>query len=327
MLTYETNESGKYLVKDGDVVIGEYLTESAAQAKLHTLEKSTNDNQVMSIYAPLVKVDTEKREVYGYAAIEEPDESGEIMDYETSKPFFQKWSAGAHKRSGGKSLGNVREMHESAAAGKIIHIEFDDTRKAVYVGAKIADDAAWRKVLEGVYTGYSIGGKYMRKWLDAGLRKIRYTANPYEISIVDAPCVPGAVFEIVKADGLTESRAFAPGNAGDLVKLEAWQVEADVPVSEDAMPQNANGDEQVTVENMPEVEQPMQINPDNVPSGDELAARHVGVKELEATTEPEPVINQPEPEGVFKNKVNVKPRERRMVKVRQPRMVKVKQAV
>jgi hypothetical protein len=69
----------------------------------------------------------------------------------------------------------------------------------------VVDDAEWKKVLEGVYSGFSIGGSYVG---ESTVEKIngqdvkRYTARPNELSLVDRPCIPSAkFFEVQKADG------------------------------------------------------------------------------------------------------------------------------
>ena len=74
--------------------------------------------------------------------------------------------------------------------------------------AKIVDDDEWRKVQEGVYTGFSQGGRYVKRWADADSGLTRYTAEPHEISLVDLPCVPDATFDVVKG-GVIERRGFA----------------------------------------------------------------------------------------------------------------------
>ena len=161
----------------------------------------------MKVFAQITKVDEAKREVWGRAAQEVPDHSGEILDYETSKPFFEQWSSDVAKASDGKSLGNVRSMHGNVAAGKVINMAFDDTSKAINIGVKVVDDNEWQKVLEGVHTGFSIGGKYVKRWPDGDLT--RYTADPGEVSLVDRPCIPTATFfDVVKADGAIEKVAF-----------------------------------------------------------------------------------------------------------------------
>ncbi len=72
----------------------------------------------------------------------------------------------------------------------------------------MVDDAEWAKVIEGVYTGFSQGGAYVKRWKgDDGV--MRYTAEPSEISLVDLPCLPSATFQVLKADGV-ETKHFAP---------------------------------------------------------------------------------------------------------------------
>lgn len=154
----------------------------------------------MKVFAQLSKVDVEKRLVYGIAAQEVADHSGEIMDYEKSKPNFISWSDEVSKSTDGKSLGNIRSMHSNVAAGKMVDMSFDDANKSISIVAKVVDDNEWQKVLEGVYTGFSMGGKYGEKWKDGDLK--RYEAIPSEISLVDRPCIPTAkFFDIQKADG------------------------------------------------------------------------------------------------------------------------------
>src|SRR3984957_3907906 len=120
----------------------------------------------LELFVPLAKVDLDQRVVHGVATAEAPDRGGEICDYASTKPYFEAWSAEAQKASGGKSLGAVRAMHGKVAAGKLTDISFDDQAKKILVAAKIVDDEEWRKVTEGVYTGFSQGGRYVRKWSD-----------------------------------------------------------------------------------------------------------------------------------------------------------------
>lgn len=158
------------------------------------------------IFFRLTKFDEIKGEVTGIATAELPDQSGEICDYETTKPHYMKWSERVSKATGGKSLGNVREMHGSVAAGKIIDLVFDDVAKAIIITAKVVDPVSLNKVKEGVLTGFSQGGDYVKRWKDGDL--MRYTADPSEVSLVDNPCLAEATFEIIKSDGSTEMRKF-----------------------------------------------------------------------------------------------------------------------
>jgi hypothetical protein len=163
------------------------------------------------IFARITKVDEETRTVTGRAAQEVVDRDNEIFDYITSKPEFMRWSAEVSADTAGKSLGNVRSMHGNIAAGKLTNIDFNDVEKAIDVSAKIIDDNEWDKVMEGVHTGFSIGGRYARKWAEPinGKMVQRYTAVPTEISIVDRPCCPTAkFFSIHKTDGSVIQKFF-----------------------------------------------------------------------------------------------------------------------
>lgn len=163
----------------------------------------------MNLFIPITKIDVEKRLVYGIAADETPDKADEIFDYSTSKPYFEEWSGDISKATDGKSLGNIRAMHTGIAAGKVTQIVMDDEAKSIPICAKVVDDNEWKKVEEGVYTGFSIGGSYVKRWKDpSDITKTRYTAKPAEISLVDLSCNPSATFEVIKADGLTEQREF-----------------------------------------------------------------------------------------------------------------------
>ena len=163
----------------------------------------------LNIIIPITKIDAETRTVYGVMTEEVPDKSGEIIDYESAKAEIQKWSDGIAVASDGKSLGNVRAMHGKVAAGKLTDIAFEDTAKRVDIAAKVVDDDEWQKCLEGVYTGFSMGGGYAKRWRDpSNPHLMRYTPTVTEVSLVDNPCVPSATFQYVKADGSVEMRKF-----------------------------------------------------------------------------------------------------------------------
>lgn len=162
-----------------------------------------------NIFVPITKVDEERRLVYGLFSAERPDASGEIMDYDTGKSQFQEWSDAAVKRTGGRSKGNVRAMHGNVAAGYVTDIAFNDEAKTVTGCVKVVDDNEWNKVLEGVYAGFSIGGRYAKRWRDEKNPELyRFTPVLSELSIVDNPCLPDATFELIRANGAVEMRKF-----------------------------------------------------------------------------------------------------------------------
>lgn len=164
----------------------------------------------LSLIIPIRKIDEEKRLIIGRAVQEIPDKSGEIMDYETAKPAFEAWSKSFNDATGGMSKGNLRVMHGKTVAGKLTDMVFNDDDKAIDVIAKVVDDNEWKKCLEGVYTGFSVGGSYAKKWADPTNPALkRYTPRVAELSLVDTPCIPTARFyDLVKADGAVEQREF-----------------------------------------------------------------------------------------------------------------------
>lgn len=157
------------------------------------------------------KVDEEKRLVYGVMTSEALDTDNEVCDYDTTKPYIKAWSQQLAKASGGENLGNVRTMHNKqlAAVGKLVDLTCDDAAKTVEVCAYIADDQAWKNVTDRIYTGFSQGGRYIKRWPDPVKKGVmRYTLRPFEISLVDLPANPEATFTLVKAGGSTETLAF-----------------------------------------------------------------------------------------------------------------------
>lgn len=176
----------------------------------------------LSMFMPITKVDAMHRLVFGVATAEVEDRAGEICDYESTKSHYERWSNEIAQSTGGKSLGNLRAMHNAIAAGKVTAITFNDEAKQIEICVKVVDDCEWKKVIEGVYTGFSQGGVYERRWTDETGR-LRYTAVPTEISLVDLPCLPLARFELIKFDGTRELRGFKEQSQIDLGLDEAKQ--------------------------------------------------------------------------------------------------------
>jgi hypothetical protein len=172
----------------------------------------------MNIFLPILKVDSSRREVHGVMAEEAKDRAGETFDYFSSKPYVLAWSKEIEKTTDGKSVGNVRGQHGKIAAGKLVSITFDDAAKRVSVIAKIVDNNEWEKVVSGTYSGFSIGGSYIKKWEDGGTT--RYTAKPAEVSLVDFPCMYGSTFTLIKADGVNEEKNFHAGISNINATLE-----------------------------------------------------------------------------------------------------------
>lgn len=144
---------------------------------------------------PIAKIDEEKRMVYGYATVEEVDKHGEIIGYEASKKAFGEWP------------GNIREMHDPVAVGVNKEVSFDDDTKGVWIGAYVSESAdgenAWTKVKEGVLQGFSIGGTIKDfKTIKGEDDKPHVMVTEYdlnEVSLVDNPACPSAMFQMVKS--------------------------------------------------------------------------------------------------------------------------------
>lgn len=187
---------------------------------------------MMDAFFQLRKVDEEKRLVHGRFSQSIVDRSGEMMDWETGRDAIMAWSQSQSDASNGKSLGNVRSQHQkNAAAGRIVSIDVVEADKAIDGVVEVVDDQDWAKVQKGVYTGFSIGGGYARRWTEtsSGAAIKMYTPRVEEISLVDRPCVQTAGFyEVVKCDGTTEQRGFSPqgdnmsedAKAGESVELK-----------------------------------------------------------------------------------------------------------
>ncbi len=192
-------------------------------------EATASTTKPLKLFVPITKIDAAKRLVYGVVTAEAPDALGEVCDYASTKPHYQKWSQKFAAATDGRSFGNLRAMHGSIAAGKLVDIEFNDDARRIEICGKVVDDAEWQKVEEGVYTGFSQGGRYVRRWTDPDDPKLmRYTAEPSEVSLVDHPCLPDATFAVIKADGSMEARRFkAAGPGEDYAKIGARHSKAD----------------------------------------------------------------------------------------------------
>ena len=143
------------------------------------------------LYASIEKVEDQDDgtvKVWGYASTGDQDSDGETVTPDAMKaalPDYMKFGA-------------VREMHQSTAAGTAIEAEVQDTGKT-WFGAHIVDPVAVKKVHTGVYKGFSIGGKVTER--DTADKKIIKGLNLIEVSLVDRPANPNAVFTMYKAAG------------------------------------------------------------------------------------------------------------------------------
>ena len=155
---------------------------------------------------PFSKVDKERRIVSGFASLDNLDKQMDIVTSEASMNAFAKFR------------GNIREMHQPLAVGKMVNFKedkyFDPESKKFYKGvfvsayvSKGAQDT-WEKVLDGTLTGFSIGGR-MNKWDDGYDEKsetqirIIKDYDLVELSLVDSPANQFAnIVSVEKVDGV-----------------------------------------------------------------------------------------------------------------------------
>ena len=149
---------------------------------------SNGDNLHLSV--PFTKVNRENRTVSGFATLDNVDQTGDVVTAEASIKAFENFR------------GNIREMHQPLAVGKLVSFKpetfYDDVTKSFYNGvyvttyvSKGAQDT-WEKVLDGTLSGFSIGGKIIE--VDNEVNKasgetVRFikSYDLVELSIVDSP--------------------------------------------------------------------------------------------------------------------------------------------
>src|SRR3990167_4175661 len=147
----------------------------------------------IKIFIPFNKKDEDKRLVGGYASSEALDSQGEIVEKDAIARALPGYLGEYDQEKKRYKLGGLREMHQLSAVGKTIKANMDN--RGLYIEGKVVDDNAWKKVKEGVYAGFSIGGKIVKQ-VGNRIKDLKLS----EISLVDRPANPEAVFLMVKAD-------------------------------------------------------------------------------------------------------------------------------
>ena len=172
-----------------------------------------SDGENLRLSMPFSKVDKERRTVSGFASLDNIDKQDDIVTAEASMDAFAKFR------------GNIREMHQPLAVGKMVDFKaekyFDPESKKFYSGvfvsayvSKGAQDT-WEKVLDGTLSGFSIGGR-MNKWddgfdekSDKAIRIIKQY-DLIELSLVDSPANQFAnIVSVEKVDGVDVFKADA----------------------------------------------------------------------------------------------------------------------
>lgn len=149
-----------------------------------------SDGNNLKISMPIAKVDKEKRIVSGFATLDNVDRQNDIVPSDASMKAFERFR------------GNIREMHQPIAVGKLISFKEDSffdvqsgkSYKGIFVSAYVSKGAqdTWEKVLDGTLTGFSIGGsvKDYEDSFDEDMSKSIRVIKEYdlhELSLVDNP--------------------------------------------------------------------------------------------------------------------------------------------
>jgi len=156
-------------------------------------------------YLPIAKVDDEQRMVWGYASTEVLDSQGEIVKREALEAALPDYMRFA----------NIREMHQPSAVGIATEAELDG--RGLFLAAHIVDPVAWEKVTSGVYKGFSIGGSVVSR--DRAEKHVITGVRLSEISLVDRPANPEAIFTMFKSDHA--AKIGARNSAADLSLIQA----------------------------------------------------------------------------------------------------------
>ena len=168
--------------------------------------------QLKKIYGDIDLAKSQKQEdgtliVCGYASSGSIDSDGETITSEAMKsaiPDYMKFGA-------------VREMHGSNAAGTALTIQVQEDGRT-YFECLVVDPVAVKKCELGVYKAFSIGGKVKER--DSMNKSIIKAINLIEVSLVDRPANPEAVFECFKAETLEEKELDLQEQATDPLIVE-----------------------------------------------------------------------------------------------------------
>lgn len=156
----------------------------------------TVDGNTVHMSMPFAKVDEAKRLVSGFATLDNIDSQDDVVTAEASAKAFA------------RARGNIREMHQPLAVGRMVDFRedefYDPTAdggkgafyRGIFVTARVSEGAedTWKKVLDGTLTGFSIGGEINEATnefvKDAnGGKKVRFIKDYdlVELSLVDNP--------------------------------------------------------------------------------------------------------------------------------------------
>jgi hypothetical protein len=150
---------------------------------------SNKDEDKFSLSMSISKVDKARRLVYGWGTVDNPDLQDDVVTAEASQKAFAKFR------------GNVREMHQPIAAGRMVSYKpqqyYDEDSGEVYDGIFVSTyvsegaEDTWKKVLDGTLSAFSINGvvnESFQKYDEKTGKMLRYVTDytMRELSLVDA---------------------------------------------------------------------------------------------------------------------------------------------
>lgn len=169
------------------------------------IEKSSwqVDKNRIRLSVPFSKVDAERRLVSGFATLDNVDQQGDVVHADASVRAFSNFR------------GNIREMHQPIAAGRMVDFRedsfYDPTTQKMFNGIFVTvyvskgAESTWEKVLDGTLSGFSIGGNIIddsTEYVPDLGKTVRFVKEYelIELSLVDNPANQLAnVFSVEKA--------------------------------------------------------------------------------------------------------------------------------
>jgi HK97 family phage prohead protease len=138
-------------------------------------------------FIPLTKIDTDLKVVSGFASTPDLDSDGEVIEVNALRRALPDYL----------EFPTIRRMHQLDPVGTTINAEV--TELGLFISAKIVDSDAWEKIKAGVYKGFSIGGRILKR-VENKITDLSLT----EISLVDVPANRHAVITLYKVEKQNE---------------------------------------------------------------------------------------------------------------------------
>lgn len=217
------------------------------------------EDSSITMQLPIVKVDNERRIVSGFATLDNIDSQGDIVTQEASMKAFKNFR------------GNIREMHQPIAAGKVVEYRPDvyvdkatgQVYNGVFVSAYISKgaQATWEKVLDGTLSGFSIGGSIVKsnhiykEEDDRTYRKVD-EYELVELSLVDNPANKFANVLFIQKSGEkneNDNKNTVNWCDEDGILSTGPSLETECPICNKSMKQIGSIDEEPTTEMLKEI--------------------------------------------------------------------------